>query len=293
MPKTEKTPVKERIKNIKDYMRHPVFKLCGLLFFVVSLSGCFDVSTIITVRPDGTGTVAERMLMSNASLGQMVELVEKDQKKRSGDMPDKSELKKRAHEMGEGVRFLSIHPVATKSHKGYEALYAFNNIDQLLINRNPNKGTARDSSIGSDGQKKKNQYVRFALEKGTPSRLMVMQDQEQSSSSTGSSSAAATSVTPEQREMMTRFMQEVFRGMHVFLAVDIDGTLLGTNATHRTDKRVTLVDVDFDKLMENASQFALLTELGPEPNPEVLQKLLEKIPGVKVESKTKIDITFQ
>ena len=110
-------------------MRHPVFKLCGLLFFVVSLSGCFDVSTIITVRPDGTGTVAERMLMSNASLGQMVELVEKDQKKRSGDMPDKSELKKRAHEMGEGVRFLSIHPVATKSHKGYEALYAFNNID--------------------------------------------------------------------------------------------------------------------------------------------------------------------
>jgi len=56
---------------------------------------------------------------------------------------------------------------------------------------------------------------------------------------------------------------------------------------------VTLVDVDFDKLMENASQFALLTELGPEPNPEVLQKLLEKIPGVKVESKTKIDITFQ
>jgi len=93
--------------------------------------------------------------------------------------------------------------------------------------------------------------------------------------------------------MMTKFMQEVFRGMHVFLAVDIDGTLLGTNAMHRTDKRVTLVDVDFDKLMENASQFALLTELGPEPNPEVLQKLLEKIPGVKVESKTKIDITFQ
>ncbi|NTV91892.1 MAG: hypothetical protein HGA72_01035 [Chlorobiaceae bacterium] len=268
-------------------------KLFSVLFFALSLSACFDFSTVVSVRPDGTGTVTERFLISKASFKEMHAPSEGDQKGKPAEMPDKAELEKSARKLGEGVRLLSVSPLVTKSHEGYEALYAFTDINKLQISRNPDVAGSADTSSGTETRKQKKQYVRFRLTEGTPSRLLISLDQEQNIPSAGSSSATSPAAISEQGEMMTNIMKEFFKGMHVFLAVDIDGTLLGTNATYRTDKRVTLMDVDFDKLMANSRQFAAFTALPPDSSPETMQKILEKIPGIKVESKTKIDITFQ
>ncbi len=85
-------------------------------------------------------------------------------------------------------------------------------------------------------QKKKKQYVRFILKEGSPSKLLIMMDQEKDASVSGSSAAAKPQQNPEQLKMATNIMKEFLKGMRVFMAVDIDGSMLGTNATHQKRK---------------------------------------------------------
>jgi hypothetical protein len=270
-----------------------LIRLAGFIVLLFTMAGCLEVSTVVSVKPDGTGTIAERMLMSKASLGQMSSLTEGGKKGQAGQMPDKSALEKKSREIGEGVRFISVRSVVTKTHEGYEALYAFSDINLLQLNRNPDSGVSADSASGDQAPKKKKQYVRFIFKKGIPSRLSIVMDQEKEASLSTSPAVAKPQQNPEQLKMATSIMKQFLKGMRVFMAVDIDGSILSTNATHRKEKRITLMDVDFDKLLSKPKQFASFTALGPDPASEEMQKIMKKIPGIKLETQKEVQVSFQ
>lgn len=277
-------------------IRKGLLRFSGFLVLMFVMAGCFEVSTVVSVKPDGSGTVAERMLMSRASFGQMQGLSDGDKKGKPGQPPDKAELEKKSREYGEGVRFLKVRPVITKTHEGYEALYAFRDINLLQISRKPDTGSSADSASAKEARKKNKQYVRFNLQKGSPAspaRLVIMMDQDPEAVSSGSSSPGAPPANPEQQQMMANVMKEFFRGMRVFMAVDIDGSILSSNAMHRQGKRITLMDVNFDMLLADPKKFASFSALGTEPPADAMQKIMEKIPGIKIEVKKEVDVTFQ
>jgi len=273
--------------------RKGLIRVAGFVVLLFTMAGCLEVSTVVSVKPDGTGTVAERILMSKASFGQMNSLTEGGKKGPAGQMPDKAALEKKSLEIGEGVRFISVRPVVTKTHEGYEALYAFRDINLLQLNRNPDSGVSADSASGDQAPKKKKQYVHFTFKEGTPSRLVIVMDQEKEAGSFSSSAAAKPQQNAEQLKMVTSIMKQFLKGMRVFMAVDIDGTILGTNATHRKEKRITLIDVDFDKLLANPKQFASFTALGSDPSSKEMQKIFKNIPGIKLETQKEVELSFQ
>ena len=268
-------------------------RVAGFVVLLFTMAGCLEVSTVVSVKPDGSGTVAERMLMSKASLKQMTSLTEGGKKGQQGQLPDKALLEKKSQEMGEGVHFISVHPVVTKTHEGYEALYAFRDINLLQVNRNPDSAVSADSASGEQAPKKKKQYVRFILKEGSPSRLSIVMDQEKEASLSGTPVAAKPQQDPEQLKMATSIMKQFLKGMRVFMAVDINGSILSTNATHRKEKRITLMDVDFDKLLANPKQFASFAALGSDPSSKEMQKILNKIPGIKLETQKEVEVSFQ
>ncbi len=273
--------------------RNGLIKVAGFVVLLFALAGCLEVSTIVSVKPDGTGTITDRTLMSKASIGQMSALTEGGNKGQAGQMPDKAVLEKKSQEIGEGVRFVSVRPVVTKTHEGYEALYAFRDINMLQLNRNPDTGTSADSASGEQTSKKKKQYVRFILKKGSPSRLIIVLDQEKEAGLSGSPAAAKPRQNPEQLKMAAGIMKQFLKGMRVFMAVDINGSILSTNAMHRKEKRITLMDVDFDKLLGNPKQFASFAALGSDPSSVEAQKIMKKIPGIKLETQKEVDVSFQ
>ncbi len=273
--------------------RKGLIRVAGFVVLLFSLAGCLEVSTIVSVKPDGTGTIAERMLMSKASLSQMSSLTEGSKKGQAGQMPDKAVLEKKSREIGEGVHFVSVHPVVTKTHEGYEALYAFRDINLLQLNPNPDTGISADSASGEQAPKKKKQYVRFILKQGTPSRLVIVMDQEKEAGLSNSPAAPTPRQNPEQLKMATGIMKQFLKGMRVFMAVDINGSILRTNATHRKEKRITLIDVDFDKLLGNPKQFASFAALGSDPTSVEAQKIMKKIPGIKLETQKEVEVSFQ
>ncbi|NTW09917.1 MAG: hypothetical protein HGA26_01010 [Chlorobiaceae bacterium] len=264
----------------------------GLMALLVTLAGCFEVSTVVSVKPDGSGTVSERMLMSRESLSQMKSLGDGDKKEKQGGMPEKEALEKKSGEYGEGVSFVGVHPVRTKTHEGYEAVYAFTDISKLKVSQTPDTASSSDSSSGS-APKKQKEYVRFKYEKGTPSGLLVELDQKKEKAGGSSSAPAKPATTPEQQKMAVELMKQFFKGMRVFLAVDIEGGMTSTNATYRKGNRITLVDMDFDKLMVHPKQFAAFNALGPDPSPEEMQRVIGRIPGLKIEARKELEVRFR
>ncbi len=272
--------------------RKGLIRIAGFVVLLFTLVGCLEISTVVSVKPDGTGTVTERMLMSKSSFSEMV-LRDGDKKGQSGQIPDKALLEKKSQEMGEGVRFVSVRPVVTKTHAGYEAIYSFRDINRLQVNSSPDNGVSADSTSRDQSPKKKKQNVRFSLKEGSPSRLVIMMDQEKGASLSGSPDAAKPQQNPEQLKMATSIMKQFLKGMRVYMAVDIDGSILSTNATHRKEKRITMMDVDFDKLLANPKQFASFAALGSDPSSEEMQKIMKKIPGIKLETQKEVEVSFQ
>ncbi|NTU98341.1 MAG: hypothetical protein HGA62_11105, partial [Chlorobiaceae bacterium] len=141
--------------------------------------------------------------------------------------------------------------------------------------------------------KKEKEYVRFRFEKGSSSRLLVELDQTQEKGGASSPAPASSATTPEQQKMAAELMKQFFKGMRVYLAVDVQGRVTGTSATYLSGNRITLVDMDFDKLMAHPKQFAAFNALGPNPSPEQMQKIVRTIPGLKVETRKELEVRFK
>ena len=82
----------------------PPIRLLAVLVAAVSLTACLDSTTLVKLKPDGSGTVEQTTLMNVAALkglmggagGQM-----------NGPMMNKADLERTAKSMGEGVRLVS------------------------------------------------------------------------------------------------------------------------------------------------------------------------------------------
>ena len=273
-------------------VRNGLIRAAGFVVLLFTLAGCLEISTVVSVKPDGTGTVSEQMLMSKNSFSEMI-LTDGDKKGQSGQLPGKEAFEKKSLGMGDGVHFVSVRPIVTKTQAGYEAIYSFRDINLLQVNSAPDSGVSADSTSEEHASKRNKQYVRFSLKKDSPSRLVIVRDHEKKASLSGSPDAAKPQQNAEQLKMATTIMKQFLKGMRVFMAVDVNGSILSTNATYRKEKRITLMDVTFDKLLANTKQFASFAALGSDPSSEEMQKILKKIPGIKLETQREVEVSFQ
>jgi len=77
----------------------------------------------------------------------------------------------------------------------------------------------------------------------------------------------------------------MMRGLYVDVALNVDGRVIKTNAPYVEGSRVTLMQIDFDKLLgDDAAMQKLLTIKDV--------KGLAAIPGLKIVSDPKITVEF-
>ncbi len=97
------------------------------------LTGCFQVDQVVTVLPDGSGTVEETFMISRriaesmaALAGGLDELQVADgavkPKAKEQSFFKDGEIRKRAENFGADVRFVSMERLADKQFEGYKAV---------------------------------------------------------------------------------------------------------------------------------------------------------------------------
>ena len=238
------------------------------------LTGCFQASVTIHVKPDGSGTVDQTITMSEATIAQFKAMSGGKDGQKGPHEIDEAKLKQQAAKMGEGVTFVSAKPIKADGKQGFTATFAFADISKMQVSQMPDMG---------DGGGKKDD-IGFQFAKGSPSVLTIKMPPAKKNEAAGA---------PDQdNDQMMAMMKEMFKDMRISFAVDVQGAIQQTNASHRDGQKVTLLDMEFAKVMSDPAKFKAFTKVK-DPNTAEAKALLKTIPGVKIETENPVTIRFQ
>lgn len=95
-------------------------------------------------------------------------------------------------------------------------------------------------------------------------------------------------VDPQQAEIAKTF----FKDMKVRIVVQIDGAIETTNATYRDGSKITLVDLDFNKILEKPAVFEKVSGTQPQTIEE-MKTLVQGIEGLKMELIDPVMVKFR
>ena len=251
-----------------------------------SLSGCFQQKTVIRVNPDGSGTVTETYLFSRALLAEVQGL----QLSLAGSPPrtattfepfDPVKLKAGAKSLGAGVSYRSGIKQSNADYVGFTAIYDFTDLRKLTLHQ---KTGAEFLSTKGDGASQ--HPVTFDFQGGSPASLTVIQPRD-----AVPATAREGGVSPVSSPLTDTKLIQSLKGMKFEIGIEVNGTIIATNASQRNGNYLTLIELDLDKVIaDNPAQLKLGTFSGTALPPRAV---LENIPGVKVESNEKMTVLFE
>jgi hypothetical protein len=263
-----------------------------IVFAAVSLTGCITFLTEIKVRGDGSGTMVQTITMNPEQMKKTVEAIAKQMggtmteskdgaKKESPKATDKGpfkedDLKGKAADMGQGVTFVSAEPIDTKTAAGVRVTYAFKDINKLSINPKPGAAMGMDAPGASSKEPVKFRFKRMPNGNAVLTILMAHDKPDTKGPAASPPPPASPEASAQQQEMM----KQMFKGLHMGMAVDVEGKIVKTNSPYVEGSKVTLMDIDFDPLFSNEKGFKALSEklekaMGDD------RKTMEALKGVK------------
>jgi len=260
-----------------------VLKLLPLLSILFLLSGCLSSGIDILVNKDGSGEIIQTFHVQKEYMGFM----NLGEAAADPNMINKVELTNRAKSMGEGVTFTKVEPVAGNSpFAGYKAYYSFRDISKVKTSSSP-MTTPGETVDDSD-------WIRFDFKKGGTSTLTIIslsQEEEYDGDGEDFGSDDGDFETEEADENMIEQMKQIYKTMHFWFKVKVNGNISNTNAVYSDRSEVTIMDMRFEKIVENDELFSKITSEQNSSIDEVRDQL-EKI-GVKIDDQEKIEISFR
>jgi predicted Zn-dependent protease len=192
--------------------------------------------------------------------------------------------------MGQGVTYVSSKKITTKDAEGYRATFAFSDINRVRLDTSPSDKTPSPSGMGGEGDE--DAVATFRFTQGPPAVLLVMLPEELTTDNLRPPELPDTLPADDpQMATMAAEMKEMFKDMKVNIALEVEGDIIRTNATHREGSKITLMEVDFGKLLENEEALKKINQLEPR-NADEARKLLKDVPGIKVEFNPELRVEF-
>lgn len=297
-------------------MRPAWLGLRAVLIIAVAfvLSGCIDDTISVTVRPDGSGTIEETILMGNEFIEMMQEMsksLSEEGKEKTGQAPARNDAKSRdavvtgmmekakmsAKDFGEGVSLVSVKPARSDSASGYTAVYAFKDIGKVMLNQNPgsktplnDKDKEKDRGVGGKDASGKD-TIRFVFTKGSPARLSVHMPPPKPADRDEKEETAPKEPAKDDPNAI-EMMKAIFKGMRVSIVLTVDGDIVKTNATHRSGRKITLIEMDFGRLISHAELLKKIDREKPQ-SLEEMKTALKNVEGLKLEFEDPVVVDFR
>ena len=240
-----------------------------LLAFALALvlSGCFQLSSVLSVRPNGSATLRDEVTLSGFGLMALQE----------ADAFDEATFEDRAGRLGPGVRVASVE----RRDDGFTVTYAVDDVRTLAYTA-PDMG----ASDGAEGQFP----MTFGFAEGESATLDIrLPKPAPSKPDTGDAAPVDAAQQAQALAMMRAMMSE----SRISMVVEIDGTVEETNATYAEGTTITLVDLPMGPFMDAlADRPDLMTADGP-PDPATVAELLEDTPEVMIQKPGTVRVRFR
>jgi hypothetical protein len=308
------------------------------------VQGCIQDDIRVTVRPDGTGTIEERLLISNEVTGLLEGMPEGKETEDKGEKsaaageteagaeregaagdsdgqavrkagkekPDPAarmmrQAGKRAARFGPDVSLDSVVPDKTESATGYRAVYGFEDIRKIRIGKEQDReGSGPDDP--AEQAVRQDDAIRFEFTgatAGAPALLTVRlpEQERQKAAKRGkrekrknreSPPAGGDEAPPREPEdpKALEMMQTLFKGMRMTIAVRIEGAIVETNATWRDGGDIVLMDMDFERILENRDLVQEMAAGKPDSFAD-MKALFHGVKGLKFELQNPVLVRFK
>jgi len=258
--------------------------VCSALVLAGALmcSACFQFSTVLTLKADGSGTIEQRILFTQAAVAQIRQFAALGGGKQDFDPMSEQQARDAATTMGPGVTYISSTPINSSEGVGRDIRYAFTDITQLRLDQAPpppGSAAAPPSADSSD-------RVTFTLTHQPDGHVFLKIVVPQLLALGADNAAQAGSPSAEQLALL----KPMLKGARLTMVVEPVGRLVRTSSPYVTDRRVTLADVDVDLLLNDDT---LLERLRAAHTPEEAKTVFKGVPGLKVNFDPEITIEFE
>jgi hypothetical protein len=189
-------------------------------------------------------------------------------------------MKRAAERMGEGVTFVSATPL--KEADGFEgstATFAFTDIRKVRVDQDPNLPGSATGGFSTPPKGGSPVTFDFARDGGSSTLTITLHDKPKSGAAPSAPAGGPDMTNPQ----MLETMKAMFKGFRVGIDIEVAGTLVKTNADHVAGSRVTLLEMDVEKLLQDESKLAQVQKmLGPDASVSELKPYLKDVKGLKV-----------
>ena len=244
------------------------------------LSGCLTANTEVSVKKDGSGVVRQTFMMKN----EFVQMLASLRNEEEYSLLNEEELLSKAEKMGDGVVFVGAEPAERDGFSGYIATYRFNDIENLKLNQNPGEDVP-DEASDSDSAK---EIIWFSFEQGKTNKLTVHLPEQEFERGREPES----SIPMEAQEEFIETFHKIYKDMNISMLISVEGGITETNAAYRRDNTVTLIEIDFRKIADDADKVKELARVQPETMTE-LKAFIAEVPTMKAELQEEVRIFFQ
>ena len=254
----------------------------------ICLASCIQHEMTITLNKDGSGTIVEETMMGNEMLAMLEQMAAGfDGEAEAGPLDEllnEDEAKERASQLGEGVTFVKIEPVENNTGKGARVTYRFEDINKLK----PDLGSGMNNIPGADEgeQETKENPISFKYEGGT---LTVTMPKPEKGDDAGDAADVEMPNDPEAEAMM----KQIFGSMKMSIKLAFNPGIAETTATHRDGDIITLMEMDFGKVIANPDGFKKLAATQNEDDPALVMEALKDVDGVKLEVQPVFTVTLK
>jgi hypothetical protein len=253
-----------------------VIVLAGLS---VVTSGCINSASLIRVKPDGSGTIEQTLLVNMAAIkGLMAGMGAAAGKQAAGAVLNDADFKRAGERMG--VRPVSLTPVKEGAFEGQKAVYAFDDINKVRVDQDPQmSGSTAGKFATAAGSRNP---IRFALaRKGNSSVLTITVDEDVTKEATTQAQQAPSLDTID--PAMMQMIRTMFDGFRIGIDLEVDGKIVKTNADYVDGSRITLLEVDMASVLADQERLrGLQSKIKPGASLSELRPYLKDIKGVKV-----------
>lgn len=253
----------------------------------LALTGCFQIHSTITVRPDGSAVVEDRIELS----GMMAEMMMAADEGGKGSGVNKARLQARAAALGEGVTLLGV----VESGTGYTARYGVPDVRVLrFTTADPDLGDDPDAPTVADEAVD----LTFDFEPGETAtlRILVPESGGPEADDPGADDPGADGeneeTDPAETARNLRMARALLGDARMTVAVVLDGEVVETDAAYADGATVTVFDVLFDTLFDVVEERPDLLR-GNAPPFDELREVVGDRDGIAIQPPGTVTVRFQ
>ncbi|MEM6910827.1 MAG: hypothetical protein AAF555_04520 [Verrucomicrobiota bacterium] len=270
------------------------FTLAAVSLF--AFSSCVESITTVNVKKDGSGTIVEELYMGEGMKMMMAQMAMQFGGD-AGDLPEnplldqRGEFEGKAGIYGEGVEFTSFEESRTEDGRvGIKAVYSFADITTVVIS--PAGAMDAANPMGGGQEEVEEDPVTFAFEKGDVPKLTVLLPQpEPGAADLPEEMGEAEMPAEEELAQAKQLLGDM--AVRIFLAVE--GEISETNASHVEGNRISLLEMEMGKLLDNPEALQKMQRLseGDQPDMAKIQETFAEMEGMKMETESAVEVSFQ